>query len=73
MAALASWLGKHWSRPVALASVAGLQIVPAGLGIFWSLSALARTRILERTRADVTTGLRQSVAALSEPTRPLDV
>jgi hypothetical protein len=73
MAALASWLGNHWSRPAALASVAALQILPAGLGILWSLSVLGRTRILERTRADVTTGLRRTVAALSEPARPLDV
>ena len=73
MAALASWLGNYWSRPAALASVAALQILPAGLGILWSLSVLGRTRILERTRADVTTGLRRTVAALSEPARPLDV
>jgi uncharacterized membrane protein YqjE len=73
MAALASWLGTYWSRPAALASVAALQVVPAAFGILWSLSALGRTRILERTRADVTTDLRRTVAAVSEPMGPVDV
>jgi predicted alpha/beta-fold hydrolase len=73
MAALASWLGKYWSRPAALASIAALQIVPAGLGILWSVSALGRTQILERTRAEVTAGVRRTVGALSEPARRLDV
>ena len=71
MAALASWLGRYWSRPAALASIAALQIVPAGLGILWSVSSLGRTRILERTRADVTSGVRRTVAALSEPAKAL--
>jgi Putative Actinobacterial Holin-X, holin superfamily III len=73
MAALASWLGKYWSRPAALASIAALQIVPAGLGILWSVSALGRTQILERTRAEVTAGVRRTVGALSEPARRFDV
>jgi hypothetical protein len=73
MAALASWLGRYLSRPAALASIAALQIVPAGLGILWSVSTLGRTRLLERTRADVTAGVRRTVAALSEPARRLDV
>ncbi len=73
MAALASWLGKYLSRPAALASVAALQLVPAAFGIIWSLSALGRARILERTRADMTAGVRRTVAALSDTAKPLDV
>jgi uncharacterized membrane protein YqjE len=73
MAALASWLGRYWSRPAALAAIAALQIIPAGLGILWSVSALGRTQLLERTRAEVTSGVRRTVGALSEPARRLDV
>jgi hypothetical protein len=73
MAALASWLGRYCSRPAALVSVAALQIVPAAFGILWSLSALGRARILRRTRADVTAGVRRTVATLSETAKPLDV
>jgi hypothetical protein len=43
MAALASWLGRFWSRPLALASVATLQLVPATLGLLLAVKALTRT------------------------------
>ena len=72
MAAFASWLGEFWGRPKALASVAGLQIVVAGLGLLWSIAALRRTRILERTSAEVAEGVRRTLGAVSPGTRSLD-
>jgi predicted alpha/beta-fold hydrolase len=65
MAALASWLGGHWGRPAALASVAALQIVVAGSGILWSLSALGRARILERSGAEMADSVQRTIAAVS--------
>jgi uncharacterized membrane protein YqjE len=72
MAALASWLGDFWGRPKALASVAALQIVVAGLGLLWSIAALRRTRVLEKTSAEVTDGVRRALGAVSPATRSLD-
>lgn len=69
MAAIASWLGGHWGLPAGLASVAGLQIVVAGVGIPWSLSALRRARILERAGTELTDGVQRTIAAVSDGAR----
>ena len=43
MVALAALLGTYWPRPVALASIAALQLIVAGLGISpWALAGLRR-------------------------------
>ena len=72
MAALASFLATYWGRLAALGSVAALQIAIAGVGLQRTLSALRRTPILERTGADVTSGVRATRAALSSRTRSSD-
>ena len=72
MAALASLLTTYWGRLAALGSVAGLQIVVAGIGLRRTLSALRRTPILERTGADVTGSVQRTMAALSDRTRSSD-
>jgi hypothetical protein len=69
MAALASFLTTYCGRLAALGSVAGLQIVVAGIGLRRTLSALRRTPILERTGADVTGSVQRTMAALSDRTR----
>ena len=73
MAALAALLGTYWPRPVALASVGALQLVVAGLGIAWSLTALRRAQPLERAAAEVADGARRTLAMVTAPTRPSDV
>lgn len=73
MAALASWLGTYLQRPVALAAVAGLQLIVAGLGIPWSLAALRKVRPMERAVSEVTDGARRTLAAVSAARRPSDV
>ncbi len=65
MAAIASWLAGYWGRPAALACIAGLQIVPAGVGILWSLSALKRTQVLERSTTQIAASAKRSLAAVS--------
>lgn len=67
MAAIASWLGGYWGRPVALASVAAMQIVAAGIGIVWSLSALGRARILKRASTEMAETVQRTIAAVSDP------
>ena len=69
MAAIASWLAGHWGLPTALASVAALQIVAAGIGILWALSAFRRARILERATTEVTDSVQRTIAAVSDGTR----
>jgi hypothetical protein len=69
MAALASFLTAFCGRLAALGSVAGLQIVVAGIGLRRAVSALRRTPILARTGAEVTSSVRRTMAALSERTR----
>jgi uncharacterized membrane protein YqjE len=69
MAAIASWLAEYWGRPVALASVAALQIVAAGTGIVWSLSALGRARILKRASTEMAETVQRTIAAVSDPAR----
>ncbi len=72
MAALASFLAMYWGRLVALGSIAALQIAIGGIGLQRTLAALRRTPILERTGADVTTGVQATRAALSDGTRSSD-
>jgi hypothetical protein len=72
MAALASWLGGYWSRPVALASVAALQIVPATIGVVGALAAFRRARGLSRAGAEIADGFRRTLAAVSNAPRPSD-
>jgi hypothetical protein len=72
MAALSSFLATYWGRLAALGSVAGLQLVVAGIGLQRTLSALRRTSILERTGADVTGSVQRTMAALSDRTRSSD-
>lgn len=66
MAALASWLGGYWGLPTALAAIAGIQIVGGGAGILWSLSALRRTRILEKAGTELTDNVQLTIAAVSD-------
>jgi hypothetical protein len=73
MAALSSFLVTYCGRPVALGSVAGLQLAIAGIGLQRTLSALRRTPILERTSADMTGSVQRTMAALSDRTRSSDV
>ena len=73
MEALASLLGAYWPRPVALASIAALQLAVAGLGISWSLAALRRDRLLERAASEMADGARRTLAVVSAGTRPSDV
>ena len=73
MAALAAWLGPQWGRPVALASVAALQLVVAGVGIACSLSALRRARSLEGAGTKMADGVQRTLAAVTVRTRPSDV
>lgn len=73
MAALASVLGAYWPRPVALASIAAVQLVPAGLGIWWSFAALRRAHPLERAAAEMADGARRTLAVVSAGTTPSDV
>ena len=72
MAALASILATYWGRIAALGSVAALQIAVAGIGLQQTLSALRRTPVLERTGADLTGSVQQTMAALSGRTRSPD-
>lgn len=72
MAALASFLATYCGRLAALGAVAALQIAVGGIGLHRTLSALRRTPILERTGADVTSGVRRTMAALSDRTRSSD-
>jgi uncharacterized membrane protein YqjE len=72
MAALAALLGQYWPRPVALATVAALQLVVAGLGLSWSLSALRRGRLLERSAAELAEGVRRTLAVVSDGARRSD-
>jgi len=72
MAALASWLGGHWGRSAALAAVAAIQILVAGAGLLWSLSALGRSRGLERATADIADGVQRTLVAVSAHPRPSD-
>jgi hypothetical protein len=72
MAALASWLGGLWSRPLALASVAALQIVPAAIGLAWALAAFRRAPGLARTGAEIADGLGRTLAAVSRGARSSD-
>jgi hypothetical protein len=72
MAALASWLDGYWSRPVTLATVAALQIVPAAIGIVRALAALERARGLARVGAEIADGFRRTLAAVSNVPRPSD-
>jgi hypothetical protein len=72
MAALASFLAMHCGRLVALGSIAALQIAVGGIGLQRTLAALRRTPILERTGADLTSGVRATRAALSDGTRSSD-
>lgn len=69
MAALSSFLATYCGRLAALGSVAGLQIVVAGIGLRRTLSALRRTPILERTGADLAGNVARTRAALSDRTR----
>lgn len=72
MAALASFLATYWGRIAALGSVAALQIAVAGIGLQQTLSALRRTPVLERTGADLTGSVQQTMASLSGRTRSPD-
>jgi len=72
MAALASFMAAYCGRLAALGSVAALQIAVGGIGLQRALAALRRTPILERTSADVTSGVQRTMAALSEGTRSSD-
>lgn len=72
MAALASFLATHCGRLAALGSVAALQIAVGGIGLWRTLAALRRTPILERTSADVTSGVQRTMAALSDGRRSPD-
>jgi Putative Actinobacterial Holin-X, holin superfamily III len=65
MAALASWLGTLWSRPVSLACVAAVQIVPAVIGVFVGLNALGRARVLARAGAEISDSLQRTLAVVS--------
>jgi uncharacterized membrane protein YqjE len=73
MAALAALLGAYWPRPVALASVAAVQLVVAGLGVAWSVAALRRAQPLERAAAEMADGARRTLAVVAAQTRPSDV
>jgi hypothetical protein len=73
MAALAALLGELWPRPVALGAVAALQLLVAGLGLSWSLAALRRGRLLERSAAELAEGVRRTLAVVSDGTRRSDV
>ena len=69
MAALASFLTPFCGRLAALGSVAGLQMVVAGIGLRQTLSTLRRTPILERTGAELTGSVQRTMTALSDGTR----
>jgi hypothetical protein len=66
MAALASWLGEAWGRPLALAAVGALQIAVAGLGLLWAVGALRRTRVLGRTGTQVADSVQRTLTAVSD-------
>jgi hypothetical protein len=70
MAAVASWLGAYWGRPLALAAVAALQIIPAVGGILWSLALLRRTRVLGRAGAEMSQGVQRTLAVVTRPLGP---
>ena len=72
IAALTSILATYCGRLAALGSIAALQIAAGGIGLQRALAALRRTPILERTSADVTSGVRLTMAALSDGTRSSD-
>jgi hypothetical protein len=72
MAALASWLGRFWSRPAALASVAALQIVPAVLGVLRGVTVLRRARVLARAGSELADGLQRTLAVISQTPRSPD-
>ena len=72
MAAIASWLGEIWGRTAALASVAALQIGAASIGIFWSVSALKRVRILGRASTDIADSMQRTIEAVSDGARSSD-
>jgi uncharacterized membrane protein YqjE len=59
MAALAAVLAPHWGWPLALAAVAGLQLLVGTWGVLWSLRRLARMRILPRTSEEVAETVRR--------------
>jgi hypothetical protein len=69
MAALASWLGGYWGRPVALASVAALQIAVSSLGLLWAVAVLRRTRVLERSTVEVADSVQRTLTAVSDATK----
>jgi uncharacterized membrane protein YqjE len=73
MAALASWLGTRWGHPIALGAVAALQLVVAGVGILWSLSALRRARLLDRPGAELAEGVQRTLAAVTVRARATHV
>lgn len=70
MLALASWLAGSWGYPLAFALIAAVQIVPAGLGVFWTVRSLANSKPLQRATAEVTSNVRQTLAAVSEAGPP---
>ena len=72
MAALASFLATYCGRVAALGSIAALQIAIGGIGLQRTLAALRRTPILERSGADVRSGVQATIAALSDRTRSSD-
>jgi uncharacterized membrane protein YqjE len=66
MAALAAVLAPYWGWPLALAAVAGLQLVVGTWGVLWSLRRLARVRLLHRTADEVAETVRRIEATSQE-------
>lgn len=73
MAALAALLGAYLPRAVALAALAALQLLVAGLGISWALAALRRVRGLTRAADEIADGAQRTVAMVRAGSRPSDV
>jgi hypothetical protein len=65
MAAAASWLSRYWGWPLALAAVAAIQIVVGGIGVYRSVAALARVRVLERAGTEAADTVQRTLAAVS--------
>ena len=72
MTALASWLGRYWGRPAALASVAALQIVPAVLGIARALAALRQKPEPARSGGEIPARFPPSLAAVSQAPKTVE-
>ncbi len=69
MVALAWWLGRYWGRPAALAAVAAVQILPAGIGLLRALGTLGRAAALAPSDAD---GERRTLAPVAQAPRLAD-